>query len=78
MTTSMNDQLSEMLKDGWTIAGYSVCMMAAGALAHNILLQKNDGVQSLTVVSDKDKELGRIARVFAPKPPEPEKKGFWG
>ena len=70
--------LQEFLKEGWAISGYSVCMMSGGLLAHNILLQKSDNVQSLTIVSDRDKEVGRTIRVFSPKPEEPKKKGFWG
>lgn len=78
MTTSQNDQLCEMLKDEWSVKGYSVCMLAGGLLAHNILLQKQDNLKALTIVSEKEKEMGRTVRIFSPKPAEPQKKGFWG
>lgn len=77
MTEETGDQLNEMLKEGWAVTGYSVCMLARGMLAHNILLQKDHGLQSLTIVSEKSKELGRTMHTFSPKP-EAKKKGFFG
>lgn len=73
-----DDQLNDLLKDGWSVAGYSVCMLAGGILAHNILLQKADGLQSITIISEKEKELSRTLRIFSPKPDEPKKKGIFG
>jgi len=78
MAAPENDQLNELLKDSWSIAGYSVCMLAGGLLAHNMLLQKADRVQSITIVSEKEKEISRTFRIFSPKPAKPEKKGIFG
>ena len=71
------DQLTDMLNDGWTIAGYSVNMMALGALAHNLLLQKDNHLTSITVITQGDSETGRNVNVLSPKP-EGKKKGFLG
>jgi hypothetical protein len=81
--TSLNDnpdnELENLLKDGWNVDGYSVCMMAAGALAHNILLRKDYELRCITVISNQGKELGRNPGIsFSPKPPTPVKKGFFG
>tara|TARA_R110000772_G_scaffold22737_3_gene61294 strand:+ start:5722 stop:5991 length:270 start_codon:yes stop_codon:yes gene_type:complete len=78
MTQPSGDELSLMLKDGWTIKGYSVCMMVHGALSHNILLQNEDRVKAMTIVTERDNEVGRNRHTFAPSPPAPaKKKGFF-
>lgn len=77
MTEIADDQLNVMLKDGWVIAGYAVCMLAGGVLAHSMLLQKEDALQSMTIVSAKDKEMGRTLCVLSPKPVELKKKGLF-
>ncbi len=71
------DQLTDMLNDGWTIAGYSVNMMALGALTHNVLLQKGTHLTSITVITQGDGETGRNVNVLSPKP-DGKKKGFFG
>lgn len=75
MEEETKDQLKEMLKDGWAVSGYSVCMAVAGALVHNILLQKEDCLQSVSIITNGAKEVGRSARAFSPAPIE--KKGFF-
>lgn len=78
MEERTKDQLNEMLKDGWAVSGYSVCMAAAGALVHNILLQKEECLQSISIITNGAKELGRSAHTFSPTLIEPiEKKGFF-
>ena len=78
MTILIDDQLTKMLSEGWAIAGYSVCMMAAGALTHNILMQKEGHLESVSIVTNGSDELGRKIHKFAPKAPEPAKpKGFF-
>jgi hypothetical protein len=82
MSAPNGDQLSDMLKDGWNVAGYSSCIMAAGALVHSLLLQKEAMLTNVTIVTSGDKELGRNMNAFCPNPPAPteppKKKGFFG
>lgn len=42
-------------------------MSAAGSLAHNLLLQKEEKLASLTIVTDRSKDLGRALHPFAPR-----------
>jgi|GEM_PF-5654845 len=77
MDTSTEDKLNKMLKDGWKIEGYSTCIMTAGALVHNILLQKEERINTISIVTNGDKELGRNMHVFCPIPEQPKKKGFF-
>jgi hypothetical protein len=69
-----DDQLAQMLTDGWTIEGYSTTIMAAGAMTHSILLRKDAAISSLTVVVNGEKEVGRV---LTPITPKPEKKGWF-
>ena len=75
MSNENKDKLTEMLEDGWAVSGYSSCMMAAGALAHNVLLQKNSMLTNITIVINGNKELGRTVTTFAP--PMPKELGFF-
>lgn len=68
MSAPGDDQLNEMLKEGWAVSGYSVCMAAAGALVHNILLQKEEKLHSISIITNGKKEVGRSSRAFAPMP----------
>jgi len=70
------DDLTEMLENGWEIAGYSVAMLAAGAISHNILLKKGPKLTSTTILTQGESETGRIVNVLAPMPEK--KKGFFG
>ncbi len=70
MSKENKDQLTEMLENGWAVAGYSSCLMAAGALAHNILLQKESTLTNITVVLNGGKELGRTVSALAPQAPK--------
>lgn len=73
------NQLATMLDDDWTVAGYSVCMMVGGALAHNILLQKGRNLRSVTIGTNNGAEIGRSAFDFAPQAFLPsKKKGLFG
>jgi hypothetical protein len=73
------DKLASMLEDGWTVAGYSVCMMVGGALAHNVLLQKGSNLKSLTIGTNNGVEIGRSTFDFAPQAAPPlKKKGLFG
>ncbi|MCU0902401.1 MAG: hypothetical protein MUE83_00820 [Tabrizicola sp.] len=63
------------LDDGWELAGYSVNLMVAGALAHHIMLRKGSSLTTVTVVSNAGKEVGRSALQLAPL--APAKKGFF-
>lgn len=78
MSNVDGNHFSEMLKDGWEIVGHSVGMFAAGALSHNILLQKDVSVKRMTIIINGQKEIARYCSDFAPGPPKQEKKGFWG
>lgn len=69
-------ELEQMLVDGWEIAGYSVSMMAAGALVHSTLLRKDTKLTAVSVGFNGAKELGRnvndLTAITVPK------KGFFG
>lgn len=67
------DQLADMLRDGWIVISYSTSMMAAGAMAHSILLQRSDELASVSVIRANGKELGRTIDVLSPMP---QKKGW--
>lgn len=75
MTANNKDQLTEMLESGWAVVGYSSCIMAAGALVHNVLLQREFSLTQISIVTNGDKELGRNQNVLAPMPPK--EKGFF-
>lgn len=78
MSTLTGDELSQKLQDGWVVSGYSVCMMAMGALAHNILLQKDGNLISITIGTNGGQELARAEHVFAPSVAPQPRKGFFG
>ena len=72
-----SDDLEQLLKDGWEIAGYSVNIMALGALSHHVLLRQGTNLTTITIVSNAGKELGRGSTILSPSSP-PAKKGFFG
>ena len=78
MKMSQPDEITEMLSEGWEIAGYSVALLAAGAHSHNILLRKGSMLNSVTIITQGENETGRIMNVIAPMPSQPERKGFFG
>ncbi len=76
MADDGNDQIAELLNDGWELAGYSVNMAAAGALLHNILLKRGTDLTSIVIVTQGDSETGRNINILSPRPAK--KKGFFG
>lgn len=76
MAKQTEPDLGAMLNSGWSIDGYSVCLMAMGATSHHILLRNGDQVQTLTIVINAGQEQGRELLSLAP--PMPKKKGFFG
>ena len=68
--------LTDMLESGWTVAGYSVCLMAMGATSHHILLQHGSKLTTHVIVINNGAEVGRAVLPFAPAPPK--KKGWFG
>jgi hypothetical protein len=72
-----NDQLADMLAEGWEIEGYSTTLMAAGAMTHAILLRSGDQLVSCTVVAMGDKELGRNFILLSPKLQPAQQKGLF-
>lgn len=73
----MSDTLTNRLKDGWTIEGYSTTIMAAGAMTQSILLRKDDRLESVTIVVNGGQEVGRQFYTLAPAPQPAQKKVFW-
>jgi hypothetical protein len=69
------DILTEMVATGWTVAGYSTAMMAAGAMVHSILMRDGDKLTTVNIIKTGDKEVGRTVDVFVPAPPK--KKGWF-
>lgn len=76
--TETNDELGQMLDDGWEIAGYTVNMLAAGAQHYNILLRKGNKLTNFGILRNGGSELGRGATVLTPHTPPPAKKGIFG
>ncbi len=76
--TEQNDDIEAYLSDGWEISGYPVCMMAAGATSHHILLRKGTSLATCTLLNPGPKEIARSVNVIVPKPISAEKKSFWG
>ncbi len=70
------NELTELLETGWTVSGYSVCLMAAGATSHHILLQNGTSMKSITVITRSGEEPGRASIPLSPTPHE--KKGWFG
>lgn len=75
--TEPKDELSELLSDGWEIAGYTVNMLAAGAQHYNILLRKGTALTNFGILWNGGNELARGATVLTPFTPKP-KRGFFG
>lgn len=69
-------EIEQMLRDGWDVAGYSVSMMAAGALVHSTLLRKGTRLTSVSVVFNGTTELGRSVNELTAMPAP--KKGIFG
>jgi hypothetical protein len=76
MANINRNELTELLEAGWTVSGYSVCLMVAGATSHHILLQNGTSLRSITVITSSGEELGRASIPLSPAPPE--KKGWFG
>lgn len=72
------DEIADYLDDGFVVAGFTTAMMAAGALVHTVLLQKESTLVAINVVKTGEKELGRTVHLLSPKPKAPEKKGWLG
>ena len=77
MTQETEDKLATMLDNGWIVAGYTVAMMAAGAMVYSILLQKDVQLTTINIVKNAGKELGRAEEVFSPMPTAAPKKGWF-
>ena len=78
MSSNDSDDIEKMLADGWSVAGFSVYMLAAGATCHNVLLQKGTSLRSYGVLVSGGKELVRGSTVISPPPVQQPKKGFFG
>lgn len=76
MAMGQEFDIGKMLSEGWQVIGFSTSMMAAGGLAHSILMQREVNVVVATMVHLGNKEIGRTLVGIAPYT-EPEKKGFW-
>lgn len=76
MSDEIDLDLTELLRDGWSVVGYSVCLMSMGATSHHVLLQKGTSLRNQVVVINSGEELGRSINTFAPAPPK--KKGWFG
>ncbi len=76
MVGRTTDDLTTMLEEGWSIEGYAVALLAAGAHSHNILLRKENQLRSTTIITQGENETGRIVNELAPMPEK--KKGFFG
>lgn len=72
------DQLGQLLSEGWDVCGYSVCLMAAGATSQHILLRKDNSLATCIIVNNGGKELGRGISVLTPMAEVSKKRGFFG
>lgn len=77
MTDVPHDELGELLADGWDIAGYTTCILSAGAQNYNILLRKENALINFSIIRNGDKELVRGKSILTPYSPA-EKKGWFG
>jgi hypothetical protein len=68
MAEQQEDKLAKLLADGWAVAGYSTTIMAAGAMTHSILLQKDASLIQATVIVNSGSEIGRVFTVLSPMP----------
>lgn len=59
------EEIARKLKDGWTVAGYSTVIMAAGAMNHSTLFQKGEKLEICNVVVSNGRELGRSTTVIS-------------
>lgn len=76
MTSDSNDELKDMLDQGWEIAGYTANMLAAGAMQYNILLRNGSDLTNFSILCNGPSELARGTRVLCPAPAP--KTGFFG
>lgn len=72
-----DDQIGRLIRDGWSVKGYSTAMMAAGAITHSILLQRDMDVVTVNIVKAGAKEIGRTLDVFSPPPAKAKAKGWF-
>ena len=73
-----SDDIQQLLKNGWEIAGYASNMLAMGAVSHHVLLRQGANLTSVTILVNSGKEVGRTTTVLSPAPSAPAKKGFFG
>jgi hypothetical protein len=66
--------MEEMLAAGWQVCGYSVSMMALGAVNHSVLLIRGTDMTACNIVYQGGKEMGRSQHQITPTPPV--KKGW--
>ena len=64
------DRLKKLLKDGYTIVGFSSFDFAssglgAGFVSHNILLQKELSVEKVSFVVNGDKQIDGKSHIFS-------------
>lgn len=76
MSTTPQDELKDMLDDGWEISGYTANMLAAGAMQYNILLRKGSDLTNYSILWNGASELARGKTILCPAPAP--KKGFFG
>lgn len=53
------DNVDDMLRDGWEVAGYSTSLTALGLMVHSVLLKKGTWLRAVTVVTKGGKEVSR-------------------
>ena len=59
MATSDQNALAASLRDGWVVVGYPSTIMAAGAMTHSVLMQRDADLMTVTVVVNGGREIGR-------------------
>src|SRR4051794_14080642 len=57
-TPAKEDDISVLLKNGWTVAGYSIASFTTGTITHSVLLQREHELTVVTFNKFGGKEIG--------------------
>ena len=52
--------ITEFLREGWDIAGYSTTIMSLGAMIHSVLLRKGTDLRTITILAQHGDESNRV------------------
>lgn len=76
MPEAGQNDLTQMLESGWTVAGYSTCLSTLGMVTHHVLLQMGSNLTTMMIGITGGDEQGRSVNALSPAPPK--KTGWFG